>query len=93
MTTDRTRHFGERRTTMTTPATAINEARQLAAEELQAQLDIVKQFLCEHSDFVRVLAQYQGEDMSDYHRWTGHAEARRVLAQALGIKLEGAVAA
>lgn len=68
----------------------VSEAVPATVEELQAQLDIVKQFIHERSDFVGVLAQYQGEDMSDYHRWTGHAEARRVLAQALGIEPEDA---
>jgi len=57
-------------------------------EELQAQLDKVHAFVNERAQFIQVLRNYVGEDNGDYIRWTGHAEARRVLAETLGIELD-----
>lgn len=58
------------------------------AEQLQERLDTVNTFVNERRDFIRVLRQYSTEDMTDYHRWTGHAEARLVLAEMLALELD-----
>lgn len=54
----------------------------------EGQLAKVRDFVHARHEFVRVLRQYSTEDMSDYHRWTGHAEARRELAETLGLELD-----
>jgi thermostable 8-oxoguanine DNA glycosylase len=68
----------------------LSENHQLKSrvEELQAQLDKVHAFVNERAQFIQVLRNYVGEDNGDYIRWTGHAEARRVLAETLGIELD-----
>jgi hypothetical protein len=53
-----------------------------------AALDKVHAFVHARGEFVGVLRQYSGEDMADYHRWTGHAEARRELAETLGLEID-----
>lgn len=52
------------------------------------ELTKVHDFIHARHEFVGVLRQYSTEDMADYHRWTGHAEARRELAETLGIELD-----
>lgn len=43
----------------------------------------VEKFINERSEFVTALKNSSGND-ADYHRWSGHAEARRQLAEDLG---------
>jgi hypothetical protein len=57
-------------------------------EELETQLATARRFIDERAQFIQVLRNYRGEDNSDYIRWTGHAEARRILAQSMGIELD-----
>lgn len=52
------------------------------------ELAKVHDFIHARHEFVGVLRQYSTEDMADYHRWTGHAEARRELAETLGLELD-----
>lgn len=56
--------------------------------ELTAQLAKVHDFIHARHEFVGALRRYSGEDMGDYMKWTGHAEARRELAETLGLKLD-----
>lgn len=44
-------------------------------------------FINERPGYVQALRNTTGDDDSqaDYHRWTGHAEARRQLAESLGL--------
>lgn len=45
----------------------------------------VESFVNQRPEYVTVLKNTRsGDDMSDYCRWQGHAEARRQLAQKLG---------
>lgn len=44
--------------------------------------ETVKHFLDQREEYVRVLRQCVDAD-ADYHRWQGHAEARRQLGQKL----------
>lgn len=45
----------------------------------------VEAFINQRPEYVTVLKNTRsGDDMSDYCRWQGHAEARRQLAQKLG---------
>jgi hypothetical protein len=46
-------------------------------------LNIVKNFIDERPAYVSA-ARVSVEAGADYHRWQGHMEARRQLAQALG---------
>lgn len=47
---------------------------------------VVEKFINERSEFVNALKGTSGqEDLSDYHRWQGHAEARRQLAEDLNL--------
>ena len=57
-------------------------------EATNGELMKVHAFIHARREFVGVLRQYSTEDMTDYHRWTGHAEARRELAETLGLKLD-----
>jgi hypothetical protein len=66
-------------------ATAAMSAR---VEELERQAEKVRAFIDERAQFIQVLRNYRGEDNGDYIRWTGHAEARRVLAESMGIELD-----
>jgi hypothetical protein len=44
--------------------------------------EVVNYFLDQREEYVRVLRQCVNAD-SDYHRWQGHAEARRQLGRSL----------
>ncbi|PRY56472.1 hypothetical protein [Glycomyces artemisiae] len=65
-----------------------NLAAQDQIRNLTAQLAKVHDFIHARREFVGVLRQYSTEDMADYHRWTGHAEARRELAETLGLEID-----
>jgi hypothetical protein len=58
------------------------------AKDAADALAKVHAFVHARREFVGVLRQYSTEDRSDYHRWTGHAEARRELAESLGLELD-----
>jgi hypothetical protein len=58
------------------------------AEDLQRQLTTVMAFINERAQFIQTLRNYRGEDNGDYIRWQGHAEARRVLAESMGVELD-----
>ena len=52
---------------------------------LPATLSCVEHFINERPGYITALKETRGtDDQSDYHRWQGHAEARRQLAQTLG---------
>jgi hypothetical protein len=53
-------------------------------DRLRTQMAIVEVFLAERTEFVTTLRQCI-DDNADYHRWQGHAEARRVLSERLGL--------
>lgn len=44
--------------------------------------ETVSHFVAQREEYVRVLRQCVDAD-ADYHRWQGHAEARRQLAEKL----------
>jgi hypothetical protein len=82
----------EDQTTRDKAAFAASKAR---LADLRSELKAVKDelakvhdFIDARREFVGVLRQYSTEDMGDYHRWTGHAEARRELAETLGLELD-----
>lgn len=60
-------------------------AEQVAA--LTAQMAIVEAFCAERAEIVRSARQTHSD--SDYDRWNGHAEARRALAERLGLPVAG----
>lgn len=64
------------------------EAAEKAKAELEEQLATVATFIDERAQFIQVLRNYRGEDNGDYIRWQGHAEARRVLAESMGLELD-----
>lgn len=57
-------------------------------DALEAEFAKVHAFIDARREFVGVLRQYSSEDMGDYMKWTGHAEARRELAETLGLELD-----
>lgn len=61
---------------------------QSALKSAKDELAKVHDFIHARREFVGVLRRYSTEDMADYHRWTGHAEARRELAETLGLELD-----
>ena len=63
----------------TAPTTTVN---QPALIPLPEEIPAVAAFINERPDFVTAL--HNTVDAADYARWTGHAAARRQLAQALG---------
>lgn len=62
----------------------------LYARDLQALASLatrdatVREFCAERAEYVRVLRQCT-DATDDYHRWQGHAEARRQLSERLGL--------
>lgn len=62
------------------PAIAALRPLLLAATERD---EVVAGFIDQREEYVRVLRQCVNAD-ADYHRWQGHAEARRQLAGKLG---------
>lgn len=76
------------------PDVCANEGERAMAEELLAArariaeleeaMTHVVAFVAERSRFVQALQNCAPGNWSDYHRWSGHAEARRVLGDALG---------
>ena len=64
-------------------AAGLAAARQLNVEPTPAGRErIVADFIAQREEYVRVLRQCVGAD-ADYHRWQGHAEARRQLRDKL----------
>lgn len=65
---------------------AEHDRKALLAEidRLSERLAIVDAFLAERAEFVTTLRQCIDDD-ADYYRWQGHAEARRVLPECLGV--------
>lgn len=59
-------------------------------EAAQARLDKVAEFIDQRREVITALrnAGTGAQENGDYPRWQGHAEARRVLAEALGIDLD-----
>lgn len=57
-------------------------------EATNGELMKVHDFIHSRHEFVGVLRQYSTDDMGDYMKWTGHAEARRELAETLGLELD-----
>ncbi|HEY3559716.1 MAG TPA: hypothetical protein VGL05_19740 [Kribbella sp.] len=47
----------------------------------------VATYLAERVNVVTALNNCPASNMEDYYRWQGHAEARRILAESLGIDL------
>lgn len=55
----------------------LHEFRQLEAA--------IKDFIDQRPEYITALKNTRGDDsQADYYRWSGHAEARRQLAQKLG---------
>lgn len=49
---------------------------------------VVLDFIEQRVEYVRALRQFRGSSRdADYWRWQGHAEARRQLAERLGVKV------
>jgi predicted transcriptional regulator len=46
--------------------------------------EVVRDFIAERENFITALKNSPEAD-ADYHRWQGHAEARRHLAERLGL--------
>ncbi|MFD6421071.1 hypothetical protein [Streptomyces sp. NPDC060198] len=53
--------------------------------ELEAQAEQVAAFCAQRAEYVTHLREPRENGEHDYFRWTGHAEARRQLSQALGL--------
>lgn len=64
------------------------DAANARVEELERQHAKAVAFIYERAQFIQILRNYRGEDNGDYIRWQGHAEARRVLAESMGIELD-----
>ena len=62
----------------------LSPERLAEVERLNAQMAIVNEFLAERAEFVTTLRQCI-DGNADYHRWQGHAEARSVLSERLGL--------
>ncbi len=77
----------EARAQLAATAAERNEYARAAADKGD-RLALVRDFINARRGIVQVLRQYSTDDMTDYHRWTGHAEARRVLAEDLGLTLD-----
>lgn len=70
---------------------AMDAANRLSElEAAQARLDKVERFIDDRREVITALRNCPGSDdrAGDYMRWQGHAEARRVLADALGVELD-----
>lgn len=60
----------------------VDQARQLA--ELRG---LVEEFVNQRPEFVTAMRNTPGDqNQADYWRWSGHAEARRTFAAALGVR-------
>lgn len=57
---------------------------QVLANLVTRDLTTVREFCGERAEYVRVLRQCT-DASADYHRWQGHAEARRQLSERLGL--------
>lgn len=59
-------------------------------EAAQARLDKVERFIDQRREVIMALrnAGTGAQENGDYDRWQGHAEARRVLAETIGIELD-----
>ena len=67
-----------------------NQIAELTAERdaLRSHVVMVERFINHRPEYVKALKNTRGDDSkADYFRWTGHAEARRQLAEALGVKV------
>jgi hypothetical protein len=57
---------------------------------------VVSKFLAERDNFIRAIENCPSDEIADYWRWQGHAQARRILREDLereGIDLTGSAAA
>lgn len=60
------------------------EAYRAEIDRLRARLAVVDDFCAERAQYVTALKQ-NTDGGADYHRWQGHAEARRQLSERLGL--------
>jgi hypothetical protein len=66
---------------------AVAAVAALLAElgRLRAQVATVRDFCAERSGFITAINNCHPDNVADYHRWQGHAEARRQLSERLGL--------
>ncbi|MFE5912060.1 hypothetical protein ACFQ6B_23665 [Streptomyces wedmorensis] len=62
----------------------VAERARVRLAELEGAAEKVAQFCAARAEYVDNLRQHSSSD-ADYHRWSGHAAARRQLAQLLGL--------
>lgn len=66
------------------PRAEVDEMRKRIAE-LTAQAERVAAFCAQRAEYITSILNCHPNNAHDYNRWQGHAEARRQLAQALGL--------
>ncbi|MFD7185545.1 hypothetical protein ACFV90_36985 [Streptomyces sp. NPDC059904] len=54
-------------------------------DEARAQLSTVAEFVAKRAEVITAINNCHPNNAHDYNRWQGHAEARRQLAQQLGL--------
>lgn len=53
--------------------------------ELEQQAAVVAKFVAARAEYITSIRNCHPDNAHDYHRWQGHAESRRQLAQTLGL--------
>jgi len=54
-------------------------------EQLTERMAVVEKFVAARAEYITAINNCAPGNFSDYHRWQGHAEGRRQLAQELGL--------
>lgn len=65
----------------------IAEERVTEATELREQAEKVAAFVAQRAEVITAIRNCHPDNSADYNRWQGHAEARRVLAEQLGLPI------
>lgn len=73
--------------TISTSTSVANDLDFDFANRIVEEHNKVRAFIRERQEYVEAALQSNGSD-SDYHRWQGHMESRRQLAQKLGLPYE-----
>jgi hypothetical protein len=55
--------------------------------ELETGVEKVAAFVAQRAEVITAIRNCHPDDSADYNRWQGHAEARRVLAEQLGLPI------
>ena len=54
-------------------------------EQLTERMAVVEEFVAARAEYITAINNCAPGNYADYHRWQGHAEGRRQLAQELGL--------